>query len=41
MGNPIEEMVLIKKTIKGANDGVFKLETPRDRNGTFFLLCAG
>ena len=29
-----------KKTIKGANDRVFKLETPRDRNETLFLLCA-
>ena len=24
-----------KKTIKGASDGTFELETPRDRNGTF------
>ena len=24
-----------KKTIKGSSEGIFELETPRDRNGTF------
>ena len=29
-----------KKTIKGLSDGLFELETPRDRNGTFLTESA-
>jgi len=40
-GKPNRRNGFNKKTIKGASDGVFELETPRDRNGTFVLLRAG
>jgi transposase-like protein len=34
-GNKNRKNGVNKKTIKGTSDGSFKLETPRDRNGTF------
>lgn len=34
-GNKNRKNGVNKKTIKGTSDGIFELETPRDRNGTF------